>query len=371
LISALWGRRAYLPTIAILGLYLVWRILVAADVGWHDTSAAFDFEQNYWPAARHVLHGESPFPAAKTAVLATGTAFVYPAPTALLVAPFGLLSVHAAAALFTLVLFVCALASLHLAGVRDRRCYIAVFLWLPVQSAIMTANLSLLLALGAAVVWRYRDRRIVAGLAAGTIIALKPFVWPLLVWLLVTRRYAAAAWTFAAASVLTFGAWAVLGFEGLGDFLPSMRLLTKLEENQSYTPLGVALKLGLDLGPARAVGLLAAAAALGWLVLLGWKRRDDPRSFSLALTACLLCSPIVWLHYYSLLIVAVAVLKPRFGAAWLLPVFAAGPARLAGPSGWALGVVAVMAATLATALSNWSWRGQVLALTRRRAPVRP
>jgi hypothetical protein len=369
LISALRRRRAYVPAVAILGFYLAWRVLLAGGV-WDDSAAAYDFEHSFWPAARDVLHGNSPFPPATRQALETGTAFVYPAPAALFLAPFGLLSVHAAAALFTAVLFASALLALWLAGVRDRRCYLAAFLWWPVQSAIMTANISLLLALAAAVLWRYRDRRVVAGLAAGAAVALKPFVWPLFIWLLATRRYAAAAWGLGAGLVLTFGSWAILGFAGLGDYVPSLRILARIEERASYTPLGAALQLGAGLGVARTLGVVAGLAALAWLVLLAWRQHDERRAFAVALAACLLCSPIVWLHYYALALVAVAVLKPRFSALWLLPILAAGPARPSAPSWWAVLVLAVMAATLASALAEGSWRLELLGPVRRRAAAR-
>jgi hypothetical protein len=356
LTSAPAWRRSYLPTLAILGLYLAWRVLLAAHVGWHDSAAAFDFEHNYWPAARHVLHGESPFPPVRADVLAAGTAFVNPAPAALLVAPFGLLSAHAAGAVFTALLFAGAMLALRLAGVRDRRCYLAVLLWWPVESAIETANLTLLLALGAALVWHYRDRPH-GGLLAGAFIALKPLTWPLLIWFFATRRYAAGVWAVASTLVVTFGAWAVLGFAGLGDYFSTLRLLGKIQERHGYAPLVVALKLGVGLDAARAIGALLAVAVLGYAVFLAWSRRDDRRSFAVALAASVLWTPFVWLHYYALLIVALGLLRPRFGPLWLLPLLAVGPAAPDGPSWWAVAATPVMGVMLAAALSDRAWRG--------------
>ena len=45
-----------------------------------------------------------------------------------------------------------------------------------------------------ALAWRYRERARVAGLAVGVAVAAKLFVAPLVVWLLLTRRFRAAAW---------------------------------------------------------------------------------------------------------------------------------------------------------------------------------
>jgi alpha-1,2-mannosyltransferase len=344
--------------VALLALYLTWRVLLALGVPLAKyPDSAVDFEGSFWPAGRHVLHGQSPFPPPTRNALATGFAFVYPAPTALLVAPFALLPVHPAAALFTVLLFACALLALYAVGVRDLRCYLAIFFWWPMQAAIQTANVTLLLTLGAALVWRYRDRRILVGVTAGAFIALKLLLWPIFIWLLATRRYAAAAWALVAGLVLTFGSWAVLGFAGLRDYVPALRLLTKLEERASYTPLSAALKFGLGLSPARALGALVAVAVLAYLVFLA-RRNDERRAYVVALAACILCSPIVWLHYYALLVVALGLLSPQFSVLWVLPIVTFGPVRPAGPTWWTPIILAVFAAMLAVAMANRSVPGE-------------
>ena len=50
------------------------------------------------------------------------------------------------------------------------------------------------------------------------------------------------------------------------------------------------------------------------------RRGDDRRSFTCAVAATLALSPIVWLHYLVLLLVPLAIIRPRFSAIWLLPV---------------------------------------------------
>ena len=50
-------------------------------------------------------------------------------------------------------------------------------------------------------------------------------------------------------------------------------------------------------------------------------RRGDERSaFIIALAAALALCPLVWLHYFALLVVVVAVARPRFGTVWFLPL---------------------------------------------------
>ena len=76
--------------------------------------------------------------------------------------------------------------------------------------------------------------------------------------------------------------------------------------------------LGLGPGAARAV---AVAIGVGLLALC-WRegrRGLDERSLVLALAAALALSPIVWLHYFVLLLVPIAIARRTFGAIWLIP----------------------------------------------------
>jgi Glycosyltransferase family 87 len=348
-------------------LHLAWRVLIeggppVALTIWYLTISAtahhfaVDFTNEFSLAGHHVLHGQSPFPPVTREALGTGSPFVYPAPVALFMVPFALLPVNAAAVLFTAILIACAVLSLYAVGVQDWRCYFVIFLWWPVLSALQTANLTLLLTLGVALVWRYRDRWTLAGYTAGIAVALKLFMWPVVLWLFATRRYTAGLRAVAVAVVLTFASWTVLGFAGLKDYVPTLRLLAKLEEQASYTPLAVALKLGLELELARALGMMIGVATLGLVILLARKRKDDRRSFVLALAACILCSPIVWLHYYALFIVALAILRPRYGVLWVVPFFALGPTRPTGPTWWMLSVMVILAVTLALAMAGQDWK---------------
>lgn len=44
------------------------------------------------------------------------------------------------------------------------------------------------------------------------------------------------------------------------------------------------------------------------------------RSFVLAVGAALACSPIVWLHYFAILLVPVAISRPRLSPLWFVPL---------------------------------------------------
>ena len=61
------------------------------------------------------------------------------------------------------------------------------------------------------------------------------------------------------------------------------------------------------------LGLLAACAVVA-------RRGDERSAFILALAAALALSPLVWLHYFALLIAIVAVARQRLGLVWFVPL---------------------------------------------------
>ena len=65
--------------------------------------------------------------------------------------------------------------------------------------------------------------------------------------------------------------------------------------------------------------LVVGGGLLGGCVAFA-RRGDDARSFTCAVAATLALSPIVWLHYLVVLLVPIAIARPRFSALWLLPV---------------------------------------------------
>jgi len=77
------------------------------------------------------------------------------------------------------------------------------------------------------------------------------------------------------------------------------------------------------------------------------RRRDGDRlSLGAAIAAALLLSPIVWLHYFVLLLVPLALARPRLSAAWiLLPL----PFWFATANGQSHGRAPLIALALATA----------------------
>ena len=61
--------------------------------------------------------------------------------------------------------------------------------------------------------------------------------------------------------------------------------------------------------------------------------------------------PVVWLHSFALLIAPVAVMRPRLGAAWLVPILMIiGPGTGNGAPWQTAGMLVLMAVTLGLAL---------------------
>ncbi len=280
---------------------------------------SIDFETAFYGAAEAIVHGESPYPGLDDPVLARGIAYVYPPLVAIVAVPFTLLPVGAAGVLVMALLTVGVAATLYVLGVRDWRCYGLAYAWPPVYSAIQTGNVTIVLGLCAALAWRFRDRASGAGAAIGVALALKLFLWPLTVWLAATRRLAAAAVSAVVGIALVGASWAAIGFVGLREYPDLLRRLQELLEPESFSVYALALDLGASEDVARALWATLGVALLAGVVLLG-RRDDERRAFVLAIAAALACTPLVWLHYFALLLVAVAVVQPRLDVVWFVPL---------------------------------------------------
>lgn len=272
-------------------------------------------------AGNAVLHGASPYPAhASVDVLRAAKSFVYPPIASYLFVPFAAIPVRSAEALFVAGLMACLFLALRLLGVRDWRCYTVPLLWLPVYSSFSLGTISPVLALLLAAGWRFRDERprLSAAAIAAAIVA-KVFLLPVVLWLLATRRWRTAAWTaiFGAAAFLI--PFAPLGLHG---FLRYFHLLRKLDEalgTHSFSTRTLMSALGVG-GPTSTILIALAVGALVVGMFLLGRQDGDAAPFALSLGAALLLSPIVWTHYYVLVLVPIAILRPRLSFLWFLPL---------------------------------------------------
>jgi hypothetical protein len=315
--GALAAARTIAPWLAFGAVPAVVAALVLAPaVG---PSFGFDFHI-FWDASRQVLHGRSPYPSpaavAQVTDPAAGHFFVYPPLLAFALAPLAALPFGAAAAIYTVLLIGAMTLTLRLLRVTDWRCYAIAFASLPVLSSLRLGAISPLLALAAAVAWRWRDRWLVVGAAVGGAVVAKLFLWPLVVWLLVTRRFRAAAVATAGAAAATLVTWAIVGFAGLREYPDLLRTLSRVESDWGFSVAALGNRLHL---PCLAI---AACVVAGLLVTAYTGPADDrdARLFGAAIAVALLLTPILWLHYFTLALVPLALARPRLSAAWLLPL---------------------------------------------------
>ena len=269
---------------------------------------ALDFHNELYPGAKELFAGRNPFPPQGTD-LTQGQNYVWPPIAALVVGPLLLLPATAADVAVGVLGLACIGLALWLVGVRDWRVYGVSALWPQVIGEIRISHLTPVLCLLAALVWRYRDSTFRPGLALGVAGAVKFLLWPLGLWLIAVRRTAAAlvAAAIAAASLLL-----VLPFIGLDAFVRMLVDLSRAFDQDAYSPFALLFRLGVPESAARALAVTLGA----FLLFLMWRKR----SFTLAMAASLALAPIVWLDYYALAAVPLAIARPKLTAVWFLPL---------------------------------------------------
>jgi alpha-1,2-mannosyltransferase len=291
-----------------LGVVPILAVVLALSAYSEDGRIALDFHHELYRQAEAVVDGRDAYES-PDADLSDRSNFLWPMAAVLPVVPVTALPPGVADWLVTAAMIASLVAALWILGVRDWRVYGVVAYWPSVIEAIQTANASLPLTLLVAVMWRYRDRATIAGLALGYGIAVKLFLWPVAVWLALIGRWRAAAIAAvsAAASLLL-----LLPFTSVADYVRLLRNLADTFEHDSYTIFALLTDVGVPDTAARAV-----TVALGLGVLwLAWHRR----SLGLAIAAALVLSPIVWRHFFVLLAVPLALSRPRFDVVWLIPI---------------------------------------------------
>jgi Glycosyltransferase family 87 len=336
----------------VVGALLV--VVAKAAARWHHDDALwalagwtgpFDLKV-FLEAGDAVLAGRSPYPDPGTLV-PPSSYYVYPPLLALVIIPLSVISVSVAASIFTVLGIAAVAGALYALDVRDWRCYVLAFAYPYTREALGYGAIGTFLALLAALAWRYRDDPRATGVASGLAIALKLFLAPLLLWLAFTRRVRAAAISAAAAVVLALVSWAVIGFAGLVDYPTLVRELSDLEAEQSYSAVAVLASIGLPstLATILAVAGGAALLALAWRRARGDGPAGDRRSFILVIAAALVLTPILWLHYLVILVVPIALARPRLSWLWFTPLAALIPSWLDWYGGWANGDLPALLST--------------------------
>lgn len=289
-------------------------------VGAHRTGQLnADFKRSLWDAGQSLLSGTSPYGVANLSDPHASDKALYPPIFFMLGLPLAALPYAIAQIVWDMVLVAAVGVSLWLLGVRDWRCYGVTIVSWPFAIGLLYGNVSLLLVLGFAVVWRWRDHLRVSTLVVGLLVAVKLFPVPLIAWLVITRRIKAAIGATISALALIFIPWAAIGFSGLTRYQAVLDVHTRAWGVHSLSLYGAVISAGLPTTLARAAG--PAAAMLFLLAAAACRNRPhgDRDSFTLAILACIAVSPIVWQHYFLLLIVPIAIAAPRLSPLWFLP----------------------------------------------------
>ena len=210
---------------------------------------------------------------------------VYPPLFVFAAVPLALLPFTAAAWAWSFVLALSVLASLWILRVRDWRCYVLAATSPPVLHGVFYGNLTLLLILPLALAWRYRDRAPLVGTAVGVAIAGELFVWPLLAWLLLTRRFRATAWALGATAALVVGVWSIIGFQGLRSYPALLRVVQDVYGVRSTSlatiagGFGASGKAAVAIAATAGIVLLTAAVSpqCGARTVIGGRSRSSLR----------------------------------------------------------------------------------------------
>jgi hypothetical protein len=166
--------------------------------------------------------------------------------------------------------------------------------------------------------------------------------------------------------------WAVLGFDGLGRYPGLLRHLARDEATSSYSLVAIGVRLHLPEAVATVLSLFVAAGLLAAAAWIARRERREPRerdvaTLTLVLAAALAASPIVWVHYFLLLLVPLVLTRPRLSALWFLPLAYYPLGESAWPAGDArkLGLALVVTLVLLLAVvrpplperfsASWPW----------------
>jgi hypothetical protein len=272
----------------------------------------FDY-RIFFDASHRLLTGSGLYPSQTQLLQRTRDYYVYPPLVALIDVPLAQLPFAVAGPLYAFGAIAALVAALRVCGVTDRRCYIVLLLTVPVLQSVGLGTVEPFLVLALALAWRYRDRNWLGSAPLGLAIAAKLFLWPVLLWLLLTGRIRRTAETVAATGAAVLLPWALLGFHELTWYPTVLRLLVKTEQTTSWALPSIGVSITIV---ASTVAIYAASRST---------TDGDRRAFSLSVVACLLVSPLVWLHYYVILIVPISVASRRFSALWVVPALAFWP----------------------------------------------
>jgi hypothetical protein len=304
-----------------------------------------DFAQEYL-MAKAILNGVNPYlPVQELAqTWLSGTDYkaishpsLHPPLVGLLCLPLGLLSYWEAALVWLVFQLVCLWAAFLLICRWSGRQIKPVTLLMPLVAVLVCGpfvdelwfgqlNACMLLLLVGSWLTLRTGKEALGGALLGGVIALKWMAWPLVIFLLLRRKWKSAIMSAAVVSAANLLAMSVLGFEIMKDYyfkiVPSASYIRTFEFNISASALG--LHLFTELGwhnkllplwnspmLASISGLLITLTVLLIGLRMALKASKFDTAFGLLVGISILVSPVAWSHYLILATIPFAILVNR------------------------------------------------------------
>lgn len=285
-------------------------VVAAIVVAFLPLSGIYDLNV-FLRAGSAVLHGLPVYPRPGSPAVYSGASFVYPYFAVWPFVPLAAMSPALSGSVFFVVCGCAVLAACLVGAEADPWPATLVLCTTFTITGLQLGALSPLLFAGAVFLWRLRDRPLAFALLAAPVVASKLFLAPLLVWLLLARRYRALAYTSALSLTLIAVGFA-LGPLGPGQYLDLLSQLGTHEARSGFGLIGALMNAGLAPAGAEA-SAVAVTLALFAGAYVHFRRTGDERvSFCAGIVASLVLTPVLWSHYLILLPAALITLgAPR------------------------------------------------------------
>jgi hypothetical protein len=158
-------------------------------------------------------------------------------------------------------------------------------------------------------------------------------------------------------AALVVGGWAVIGFAGMRSYPHLLRVLSDVEQARGYGVVALAHVSG---GVAEVVTLGLVAILLLGIAAAARGDDADRRTFCIAVGGALLVTPLLWLHYFALVLVPIALYRPRLSGVWFLPLlFWLTPVTQPQGSVWRICLALAIAALVIVCTVGEGWFGRL------------
>lgn len=306
-----------------------------------------DFIQEYL-LARAVLTGVDPYlPLPELSKILMGELPVgllphplpHPPPAVLLALPFGLLSYETSAAAWFIFEIICIGAAVFLLvrylfpnprAVHFMGAAVLVLIWSPVKDELVVGQWMSVLLLLLVLAWLLfrKNKDIAGGLLIGLVVALKLTAWPVVLFLVLRRRWKAVFAAGGAVLAAHLVSGLLMGFDRLWFYYTEVGgqvtlLYRAHERNFSVWSIGYRLfegtgsTAGASISAPPLVSLPLVAPVIGYVLMvlllsvclyLSVRASDFDISVGILVCASMVINPVAWSHYLVMALLPVAVL---------------------------------------------------------------